>query len=418
MGVVFVSRNKNVKHNMRSICIAALLKCLGMSERVYLVWEGKYKSLCIPVLKIGGTGETMKQRMGGYPKDSEILCYCVVRDYKKVEANLKKVFNELFTLETGKEWFRGDFVQMKQAFIKCVADEYAQEAKEPVNERPVATSSSEEIEVKGKASRKTSPVIERPSPLVSSDEETSSNKKSSKSPSLVETKNVKMFVKTNCETGEEFSVKSKHLYESYLQWCHDMEFKTVSKKQFESSVSETYEMTQMGVLCFLKLRIAPKGEMKEYKLLSRAYIKEKMSKLSPELIGQGVRGFANFIIGIAFFPIGDKLKNNCRIIDDKFQILRHDGSWETDARGTVLYHVFDFIDIYELYDLGASICDLQRSEGEYRRTKLEIEYKNVKLLIAAKGSEKERNKYVRNVVGCLKLALPQALMDLKDSLCN
>lgn len=134
---------------------------------IYLLREREFINNGRKLYKIGRTGHHVNQRLGKYPKDSELFIVIQVDDQLVAEATLLKKFRKEFDNrdEIGAEYFEGDLTKMKEIIIKyslgdwsCFEDsdlESEMELPTPSDQGKSATELREECRKLGLATRGT-----------------------------------------------------------------------------------------------------------------------------------------------------------------------------------------------------------------------------------------------------------------------
>lgn len=91
---------------------------------VYIVQTSESIKLKENVYKVGRTKQKGTKRMNGYPKGSELLLQEKVDNDVKMEKAILSVFNNKYKLreDYGKEYFEGDYADMRQTF-RTIIDE-------------------------------------------------------------------------------------------------------------------------------------------------------------------------------------------------------------------------------------------------------------------------------------------------------
>jgi hypothetical protein len=91
---------------------------------VYIVQTSESIKLKENVYKVGRTKQKGTKRMNGYPKGSELMLQEKVDDDIKMEKAILSVFSNKYKLreDYGKEYFEGDYSDMRQTF-RTIVDE-------------------------------------------------------------------------------------------------------------------------------------------------------------------------------------------------------------------------------------------------------------------------------------------------------
>ena len=85
---------------------------------VYLLQCPYFKN---DVFKIGGSEKNGNERLKSYGKGTTVLAMIVINgDYRELENQIKKSFNDKFTLIHGNEYFQGNKDEIKLEFLKIV----------------------------------------------------------------------------------------------------------------------------------------------------------------------------------------------------------------------------------------------------------------------------------------------------------
>lgn len=90
------------------------------SEVFYIIKERESIRLNEKVFKIGITERTFKKRFDNYPKGSKALLVYSVKDARKIETIVKKLFKKKFELVRGNEYFKGPLSQMIEDVINII----------------------------------------------------------------------------------------------------------------------------------------------------------------------------------------------------------------------------------------------------------------------------------------------------------
>jgi len=149
-----------------------------------------------------------------------------------------------------------------------------------------------------------------------------------------------------------------------------------SEMPYSSSDEEAIELTVEKPIVIEKLKIV-QGFTKEY-------IGENMSKLTDDLIKQGVKGISKFLLEISSYE-NERIYKCIDSSKNKFSRRLPDGTWEDDLKGHMLNYIFNFIEITSLEVLGND--------------------KNVIEFTKAINSSTNRTKYIRLVLNTVKFEM-------------
>ena len=93
-------------------------KCHGF-EYVYMIRLREFVRLNENTYKIGKTTRAPNERMGNYPKDSEVIVFIQVEDCHEMELRIMREFSKKFIrrADYGDEFFEGEVEEMKKVFL-------------------------------------------------------------------------------------------------------------------------------------------------------------------------------------------------------------------------------------------------------------------------------------------------------------
>lgn len=91
-----------------------------MLSYIYLLREREFLRLNENVYKIGKTEQEPNNRLGGYPKGTEVILFINTNNCNEMETKLIYIFQNIFKQRTdiGKEYFEGD----KDYMVKIICD--------------------------------------------------------------------------------------------------------------------------------------------------------------------------------------------------------------------------------------------------------------------------------------------------------
>jgi hypothetical protein len=95
-------------------------------EYIYLLRTREFKNINVPVYKIGKSkSKNCKERIQDYAAGYELCLIRCCKNCDNCENQIKKLFNEKYILETGFEYFKGDFRKMIKDINNIIDDEIA-----------------------------------------------------------------------------------------------------------------------------------------------------------------------------------------------------------------------------------------------------------------------------------------------------
>lgn len=179
-----------------------------MSGSIYILREREFMALGQFTYKVGRTGDICK-RIRGYPKGSNVLFNIKVFDMKETEKNVLDVFKETFVQcrDIGLEYFQGNIYSMIETIVRVVRTN-----EEPQQQQPHNDNDNENQQI-------TLPKID---------------------PTIA----VIQFVDSNRANLSEKTIKSKDVYESFLEWATSMNYLlTLTHNRFTEELASNFAVS-------------------------------------------------------------------------------------------------------------------------------------------------------------------------------